>query len=162
MNFEAKRIIKTATFMLNGTPQQVFPLLCPERELDWLPGWEYEMIYSQSGYNEEGCIFRTTKPYGVEIIWSSVNFDSQNYTIDFLNVASGLFVIKFGIQLVEMKEKGCEITFTQIYTGISEAGNRLIEDAVGGNFQKSMAQIEKTLNHYLATGSKLNVSAVGH
>ena len=34
---------------LHAAPSRVFPLLCPEREKEWLPGWHARMIHSASG-----------------------------------------------------------------------------------------------------------------
>ena len=42
---------------LSGSPEQVFPLLCPTREYDWIETWQCELIYSDSGFAEPGCIF---------------------------------------------------------------------------------------------------------
>ena len=42
-----------------AAPEKVFPLLCPVREADWIPGWQYELVYSESGVAELGCVFTT-------------------------------------------------------------------------------------------------------
>ena len=44
--------------------EDVFPLLCPKREEEWIPGWKCDTLWSRSGYNEEGAIFRTTGKAG--------------------------------------------------------------------------------------------------
>ena len=38
---------------------EVFVLLCPSREADWIPGWDCELVFTESGYAEEHCVFRT-------------------------------------------------------------------------------------------------------
>ena len=42
-----------------GSIDEVFPLLCPVRERDWLDGWEFRMIHSSSGLIEKDCVFAT-------------------------------------------------------------------------------------------------------
>jgi hypothetical protein len=37
----------------------VFGLLCPVRERDWVDGWSAEVVYAASGAAEPGCVFRT-------------------------------------------------------------------------------------------------------
>ena len=32
--------------------EEFFPLLCPKREEEWIPGWECETVWSHSGCNE--------------------------------------------------------------------------------------------------------------
>ena len=63
---------------IRASLEDVFPLLCPKREEQWIPGWECETIWSHSGYNEEGAIFRTTKPYGTELYWTTLQCDIAN------------------------------------------------------------------------------------
>ena len=48
--------------MLKGTPDDIFPLLCPVREYEWLETWQCEMIYTKSGFTELDCIFKTSLP----------------------------------------------------------------------------------------------------
>ena len=38
-------------------PAEVFPLLCPVREHDWVEGWQAEVLHSESGVAELGCVF---------------------------------------------------------------------------------------------------------
>ena len=53
------RVRHSFTQSINGTPGQVFPLLCPVREVDWIPGWTTDWVISQSGVAEQNCIFQT-------------------------------------------------------------------------------------------------------
>ena len=48
-----------AEMALAAAPARVFPLLCPVREAEWLPGWHAEVLHSASGLAELGCVFRT-------------------------------------------------------------------------------------------------------
>lgn len=34
-----QRVKHSFTQSIKGTPEQVFPLFCPVREADWIPGW---------------------------------------------------------------------------------------------------------------------------
>ncbi len=44
---------------INATPDTVFPLLCPVREMDWLAGWRPHWVLSASGVAERHCVFQT-------------------------------------------------------------------------------------------------------
>ena len=46
----------SADQVLNAPPATVFPLLCPVREAEWVPGWTVRMIHSASG----SCIVAST------------------------------------------------------------------------------------------------------
>src|SRR5690349_16831929 len=61
-SFKAYRIAHEYTQTNSAPPERVFPLLCPVREADWIPGWRYKLIYSDSGVAELGCVFTTQDP----------------------------------------------------------------------------------------------------
>lgn len=44
---------------INAVPARMFSLLCPQREHEWLPGWQARMIHSHSGVAEAGAVFAT-------------------------------------------------------------------------------------------------------
>jgi len=70
-----KRKIRKFSGTFDTTPERIFPLLCPAREADWIPGWNCELIYTKTGYAEDKCIFRTEKsnPAG-EGLWTFTGF----------------------------------------------------------------------------------------
>jgi hypothetical protein len=58
-SFASRRVAHEYTQTNPAAPERVFPLLCPVREADWIPGWRYKLIYSESGVAELGCVFTT-------------------------------------------------------------------------------------------------------
>jgi hypothetical protein len=58
------RIARTFVQHIHASPEEVFPLLCPELEKAWLPGWDYRMIHSASGVAERGAVFETSHALG--------------------------------------------------------------------------------------------------
>ena len=57
--FKAVRKVIEMRERFPATPDEVFIQLCPTREADWIPGWDAELVYTESGYAEEHCVFRT-------------------------------------------------------------------------------------------------------
>ena len=53
------RTVVSHLMQLDAAPNEVFPLLCPVREYEWIEGWACEMIYSATGKAEAGAVFRT-------------------------------------------------------------------------------------------------------
>ena len=68
-NFKAKRVSRSYCQTINANPNIVFPLLCPVREAEWLDEWSYNLIYSESGVAEEGCVFSTAYKGEKDTIW---------------------------------------------------------------------------------------------
>jgi hypothetical protein len=60
----APRIVRSFVQHIQASPEEVFPLLCPELEKAWLPGWAYRMIHSASGVAERGAVFETPHAMG--------------------------------------------------------------------------------------------------
>ena len=56
-------------FIVPASPEQVFPLLCPLLEYQWIPGWRCELLQSDSGVAEEDCVFRTDFADQGPMVW---------------------------------------------------------------------------------------------
>lgn len=129
--------------------EEVFPLLCPKREEEWIPGWECETIWSTSGYNEEGAIFRTIKPYGTELYWTTLQYDINSKIVDFLITAPRLYMFRFKIELYVNSDGLLTITFTQIFTSISDEGNTFLKRYEGEDFKGRLKSLEEFMNRHL-------------
>lgn len=167
--FAAERIVRTYTHHYEGPSSKVFPLLCPIREYDWIEGWNCEMIASESGFAENNCIFKTGSIHGHD----EKNHDGENHgeeiwvvsryepdcAIEFVRVTPKIKVFKLDIRLKDMENNVTEAVWTHMVTALSEEGNKVIEQWYKNAYQQKMSFIEKMMNHYLATGERLKVSA---
>ena len=151
-----------------ATPEQVFPLLCPVREADWLPGWQYRLIYSDSGVAELGCVFTTPNPpaspsgqplrpnqAASENTWIVTEYDPTTFRIAYVWINPGKIITELRIQLTSA-EPG--VTRSQICyrcTGLSEEGNRELRGYDRKWFEARLQNWETTINHYLRTGEKM-------
>ncbi len=129
--------------------EEVFPLLCPKREEEWIPGWECETIWSNSGYNEEDAIFRTMKPYGTELYWTTLQYDIENNVVDFLITAPRLYMLRFKIHIHAIGHGILSLTFTQVFTSISEKGNAFLERYESEDFKERLRGLEEFMNQHL-------------
>jgi hypothetical protein len=139
---------------LSASPEQVFPLLCPTREYDWIESWQCEMIYSDSGFAELGCIFKTSfAADGPEDTWV-VSRHEEPVLIEFVRV-NPLRVIRYTITLSRAGNGGTEAEWAQVITGIGEEGRQFVRGLEDEGFSARMAMVEKMLEHYLMTGAML-------
>ena len=139
----------------DGRPDQVFPLLCPVREKDWIDGWEYEMIYSKSGLIEEGCVFTTPHHGNTTTTWYVTRHDIKQYFVEFVRFTPGETVVRIQVQLDELPGNKTAANISYQYTGLNEQQNEFIENKMQDEFLHSMLYWEKAINHYLKTGQKL-------
>ena len=151
--FEPYRITRSASMRLAAPAGEVFPLVCPVREKEWLDGWEYEMIYSESGYAEEGCIFTTQHPGQPETIWTITRHDPEALAVDFLIVTPGLRVGRLQVRLSDNGDGTTRQAVTYTFTALSEQGKATLDDHFSQRgFEHDMHLWERSVNHYLETG----------
>ena len=147
---------KTYTQKLEGSKSEIFPLLCPVRERDWLDGWECEIIYSKSGINEEGCVFTTSHHSEKPAVWVTTKYDFEKGIIQFARVSEGEEAVKIDIHLIEKKnDTECKISYQ--YTALNPVRKQYLRDNLDNKFYQSMQWWEKAINYYLRTGEMLPV-----
>lgn len=159
-SFKAERMSKSYTMNLCAPPVDVFPLLCPVREYEWIEPWSCDMIYSAGGVAEGNAVFRTNFPgQAGEEIWVVCRYE-KNRAIEFIRVAPDLKVNRLDVALTADRD-GSVVTWTHTYTGLSEAGNQWIRKLTDDGFRLEKAALEKMLNHYIKTGSMLKWAELG-
>ena len=161
--FQGKRITHEYTQNNVAPPEKVFPLLCPVREADWVPGWQYRLIYSESGAAEYGCVFITPNEGGTETTWMVTDYDPASFRIAYAWVNPGLVAAQIRIWLSRSSgaqtSPGHTNAFIQYtYTGLSTEGNREVERYDQKWFRHKMQSWEAAINHYLQTGKRIGAS----
>ena len=162
--FKANRVVHEFTQTNPAPPERVFPLLCPVREADWLPGWQYRLIYSDSGVAELGCVFTTPNPPGsavqgraaAETTWIVTDYDPAAFRIAYLWINPGRVITDLRIQLTPSDQGSTSTDIRYCYTGLSPEGNRELEHYTQKWFEANMRNWETTINHYLRTGKKMS------
>ena len=154
--FVAKRVTRSHRLEIEGSPSDVFPLLCPVRERDWLHGWDCDMVYSESGYAEEGGVFTTAGTGGeADTIWLITRRDEANQVIQFARITPGSRAVKLDIVVSKKGDCASNVDIRYQFTALNEAGNRFTDGYSEEKFLKVMRFWERSMNHYLATGEML-------
>jgi hypothetical protein len=150
-----RRTTKRYTMRLRGSPAAIFPLLCPVRESEWIETWHCTMIYSDSGYAEQDCIFQTEFPQdGPRDTWVVSRYERPTL-IEFVRV-SVRRAIRYTITLRSPAEgTTTEAEWRQVITGLDADGDAWVEGLSDDDFRGRMEALERMLNHFLATGRML-------
>ncbi len=153
--FRPQRITRAYRQTINATPEKVFPLLCPVREADWLDGWQYDMIYSESGLVEEGAVFSTPYEGEEDTIWIVTKHDSSTCNVQFARFTnnSRTCLLKIAVKPKGGLSSYVEVSYT--YTGITPAGNYFVDDFTEDAFLEAVTFWEKSMNYFLETGERL-------
>ena len=152
--FTPKRVTRTYRQTINATPEKVFPLLCPVREAEWLDGWRYNMIYSESGFAEEGAVFSTPFEGEVDTVWIITKHDPINHKIEFARFtpSSKTCLLRVAVKSKDRDTSYVNISYT--YTAIRPAGNGFIDNFTKETFLKAVTFWEQAMNYFLETGMK--------
>jgi hypothetical protein len=158
MDFQAKRISRSYRQTINATPDQVFPLICPVREKEWLEGWDYKMIYSKTGLVEEGAVFSTSYEGEEDTIWIIAKHDPEKHEVEFVRVTPASRASILTVKIIEKDERSSYVDITYTYTAITEEGNKFIDNYTEEFFQGNMKEWENSMNYFLITGKTLKAS----
>ena len=148
-----KRVMHEHTQVNVASPATVFPLLCPVREAEWVPGWRHRMIYSNSGFAEQNCVFSTPNPEGSDTTWVVTHYDPTLYQISFAWLWPDMIATVLQIQLAAGEK--IDTTLSRIrytYTALTQAGELELSRYTRRWFEDKMKGWEMAMNHYLQTG----------
>lgn len=157
--FHGKRVSHEYTQANVAPPEKVFPLLCPVREAEWVPGWQHRLIFSQSGVAEAGCVFVTPNEDGSETTWAVTEYDPAALLIAFVWVNPGGVAAQIRIRLERNLSGDTTAHIRYTYTGLSPQGNVEVERYDEKWFRNKMESWESAINHYLRTGKLIGATA---
>ena len=142
------RVSRRYTQHLNAPPADVFPLLCPVRELEWVDGWDPGIVISESGIAEPGCIF-TTGSGEAEAIWTVTEYAPDAGRIAFLKVTPGQTVADIRVELEPEGESNSVAHVTYAHTALGPGGRRIVDEFTEDYYEAFMQGWEAALNAYL-------------
>lgn len=148
------RVSRSYTQQLCAPPEEVFPLLCPVRETEWVNDWHPSVVFSQSGVAETDCVFVTP---GVpdDSLWVIIDHDPVAHRLEMLKLIPGIAVGRISIALAAKDDGGSSADITYAYTSLGDHGDRALAEFSETHFNSFMDTWERELNHFLQTGTKL-------
>ncbi len=156
-SFQAKHITRSYEQTISADPSKVFDLLCPVKEAQWLEGWDYTLLHSESGLAEEGCVFLSRQEGEKDTIWMITKRDVQNRKIEFVRATPESRIARLTIAVDEKAANVSKVKITYVITAICEKGNIFLEAFTEEKFTEVMKFWEKSMNYYLETGKKLGI-----
>lgn len=133
-------------------PGEVFPLLCPVREYEWIERWDCTVVHSESGVAEEGCLFETD--FAGRETWVVTRYESPS-RIEFCIFVDAGFVERLIITVRPEGTSSSRVHWKRIYTALSADGATAIRGHVERVTPARMKELDRELAHYLATGTML-------
>jgi hypothetical protein len=137
-----------------ATPDEVFPLLCPVREEEWVPGWRTRLVLSNTGLVEEDCIF-ITPGEPADAVWITADHDPEAHRLRMYKIVPGMIVSRLDIALAE-DGPGTKATISYEHTALSEAGKAIVAAHTEESYREFMENWEAAINVYLKTGERID------
>ena len=148
-----RRKTVTVERTFSSSREDVFGQLCPARELDWIEGWDCELIYTSTGYVEEGCIFTTpgTNALGVGL-WI-ITAHQPNEMLEAVTITDDSLVEHFTIRLTTNRDGTTTGVWNMTFTALNETGNGILESMPDD--APDLKRALDGLEHFLRTGDML-------
>ncbi|HOU85320.1 MAG TPA: hypothetical protein PLA54_07865 [Spirochaetota bacterium] len=158
--FNGRRSAKKVTWSFDHDPEQIFLLLCPTKELDWIEGWEnvHTLIYSDSGIAERSCVFTTDVPGEGRSVWIASKYSLENKNVEYVKFLTDMdAVVHWEMTVVEKEAGKCSIVADYIITGLSDKGNGFVADFENKDMPALMDRLPKMIEYYMKTGKKMSL-----
>lgn len=156
MTAVGRTLVREHVHRINGAPAEVFPLLCPVREADWIDGWAEQctIVRTASGVAEEGCVFLTANRGRPDVTWTCTRYEPDRL-VEYVRVWPGEEVVTLTIT-VGAEGVDSRVDIRHAAVPLPGADTLAFDDRWS---ERSMApwmhQWELSMNHYLATGELL-------
>jgi hypothetical protein len=134
---------------LCASRERVFPLLCPVRESEWLPGWDARLIYTESGVAEPNAVFATRHGEGAEVIWL-IAAHLPAHRVRMVRWHPELMLVDLELDLSSAQPDTTWLDIRYTYTATSPAGRAQIEAMTLQQWHAQMKNWEDHLNAWLA------------
>ncbi len=147
---------------IEATMEKLFPLACPVAEYKWIDGWDFDMVYSESGVMEKHCIFteRSTGAFlfdepDLESTWVVCDNDRDARWLRVVLVIGDRAAGMFEIDGQELGDGSTKVIWNYTITGLNEDGNQALAALEPTKIDTMLGFLGKSIKHYCETGEKL-------
>jgi len=134
-------------------PEKVFFQFCPTRELNWIEGWDCDLVYTSTGYVEDDCIFNTPETNSLGPgLWIFTRYE-PNRKVELVRIIEESVVIHFRINLINNNDGTSTGVWNLTFTALNESGNAIVE-SIPDNSPELERAIDG-LEYFLETGEMM-------
>lgn len=137
---QSGRLTRHYVQKIRATPEEVFPLLCPELEKAWLPGWDARMIHSASGVAERGAVFETRTA-----LWVVTEHDAPR-RVAFTRFQADRVLVQIEITLGRHVDGHTAVCITYTHTPTDDASRAILAAARESEWLDTMHFWEGSMN----------------
>jgi hypothetical protein len=143
-----RRARHTRVQRFDHPPADVFPLLCPVREVEYAEGWDPELVVSASGVAELGCAF-VTRDGRDRSYWIVTRYEPADGRIAMVRVTPGITVCQLDFAVEPRGAGGTDLSITYTLTSIGPEGDARVAAFDGAAWSEFMATWEREMRGQL-------------
>ena len=136
-------------FRQPAPPEEVFPQLCPTREYDWIEYWRCRLLYTESGFAEEDCIFSTD--LDAHETWVVTRYEPPE-RIEFCIFTDAEVVVRLKIRVSDRGDGTSDLDWERIYTVVGPEGRPRVDRLRADEVEDRMREVNERLAHFLEHG----------
>jgi len=134
-SWKQSRIVEHET-VIDGEIDDIFALVCPVAELLWIDDWKFNLVYSESGKNETGCIFSEASTAtgimhlpGVKNHWYTTRYDCENHQFHAIWTTRNLCIAHWEFSLTDLGNGNTRANWKLRYTALEVQGSDIIKES---------------------------------
>jgi len=143
--FTSKRAVRSGTVRVRLPVDDAFQLFTPLGERSWAPDWDPRILFPSGGILERDLVFTVTHGHGGEAVWIVDACDPASHTIEYLYVLPERTTCRIRVQCEAQEPRQTRASVTYTMTGLSEDGNRIVDELSAVAFAHRMRQWEEQI-----------------
>jgi hypothetical protein len=143
----APRVVQHYVQQIDAPPAVVFPLLCPVRESEWLPGWQCELLHTASGLAEMDAVFATSHADG-RTVWT-ITCHEPPARIGFVRWQPDGVLVAIDIQITS-NTGGSAVAIRYCHTALDARGEQALAQLNDADWHARMTFWQESMNRWLA------------
>lgn len=128
--------------------EAVFPLLCPVREVEYVAGWDPELVVTESGIAELDCAFVTNDGRD-RSYWVVTRYEPAAGRIAMVRVTPGLTVCRLDLAVEPRGARGSDLSIRYTLTSLGPEGDARVDAFDGAAWDEFMAVWEREMREHL-------------
>ncbi len=155
------RVRAVDTCIIAGDADRWFPLACPVAELDWIDDWHFDLLYSNSGRNEDDNIFNeplsgiaNLRVPRAHTAWDTTVWDVPGRRFHAVLLTESLTMGLWTFELHDLGGGRARWELALAYDALCPAGERLLDEPdVQRRMARTLAFIRDSALHYIERGT---------
>ena len=149
--FKAEQYVKSASIILNGSIDKVFPLFGAIEEKKWAEGWNPIPVFPESGDMQEGFIFQTADHAheGAIVTWVVAAYEVKDHVVKYIITAPDRLLF-IDVYCSEQSANSTKAEVTYKFTGLTAEGNEISHHLLARIFENNLKDWETAINNYLS------------